>query len=74
VILLIKPSKDSVKKAKMTIKEVFARKRGRPVGQLIYELNPIIRGIGYYWRPVVSKNTIKIINGETYMLPCDLCT
>ena len=58
--LLIKPSKDSIKKAKLKIKEVFEQKRGRPVKELIAELNPIIRGIGNYWSKVVSK---KIYSG-----------
>jgi len=53
--LLIKPAKDSVKKAKVTIKEAFAKKRGRPAGELIAELNPVIRGTANYWQHVVSK-------------------
>jgi len=63
--LFIKPSKDSIKKAKITIKEAFSRKRGRPVGELISELNPIIRGTGYYWNKVVSKKIFKEI--DNYM-------
>ena len=55
VKLLIKPSKDSIKKAKLKIKDVFKRKRGRPVKELILELNPIIRGTGHYWNKAVSK-------------------
>ncbi len=53
--LLIKPSKASVKKAKETIKNVFVQLRGKPVGDLIIKLNPIIRGIGNYWSSQVSK-------------------
>lgn len=53
--LLIKPSKASVKKAKETIKNVFKQMRGRPAGDLIMKLNPIIRGIGNYWSSEVSK-------------------
>ena len=53
--LLIKPSKASVKKAKETIKNLFLQLRGRPVGDLIMKLNPIIRGIGNYWSGEVSK-------------------
>jgi RNA-directed DNA polymerase len=53
--LLIKPSKASIKKAKETIKNVFAQLRGKPVGDLITKLNPIIRGIGNYWSSQVSK-------------------
>jgi RNA-directed DNA polymerase len=54
--LLIKPSKASIKKAKETIKEVFQQYRGRPVGEIIAKLNPIIRGTGNYWSSVVSKD------------------
>jgi len=68
VKLLIKPSKDSVKKARKTIKEVFERKTGRPVKELIYELNPIIRGIGYYWNKVVSAKIMNSIDHYTWIL------
>lgn len=53
--LLIKPSKTSVKKARETIKNVFIQLRGKPVGDLIIKLNPIIRGIGNYWSSQVAK-------------------
>jgi RNA-directed DNA polymerase len=53
--LLIKPSKDSIKKAKSTIKDVFMQLRGKPVGDLIMKLNPIIRGTGNYWSTQVAK-------------------
>lgn len=53
--LLIKPSKTSVKKAFETIRNVFVQLRGKPVGDLITTLNPIIRGIGNYWSTEVSK-------------------
>ena len=53
--LLIKPSKASIKKARETIKNVFIQLRGKPVGDLIQKLNPIIRGIGNYWSTQVAK-------------------
>ena len=53
--LFIKPSKASVKKAGETIKNVFMQLRGKPVGDLITTLNPIIRGIGNYWSSQVAK-------------------
>jgi RNA-directed DNA polymerase len=61
-ILLIKPSKDSIKKAKAKIKDVFAKKNGRPVGELLKELNPVIRGIGYYWSKQVSKDIFSSVD------------
>ena len=65
--LLIKPSKASVKKAKETIKDVFSQLQGRPVGDLIMKLNPIIRGIGNYWSAQVSKKIFSIIDSYTWL-------
>lgn len=53
--LFIQPSNASVKKARETIKNVFMQLRGKPVGDLITTLNPIIRGIGNYWSSQVAK-------------------
>lgn len=55
--LLIKPSKSSVKKAMKSIKDKFQKFRGSPIGPLIMELNPLIRGTGNYWSSVVAKKT-----------------
>jgi len=60
--LLIKPSKESVKKARATIKDTFEQKKGRPAKELISELNPIIRGTGYYWNKVVASKTFSSID------------
>ena len=65
--LLIKPSKDSVKKAKETIKNVFREMKGRPVGELIMKLNPIIRGIGNYWSSEVSKKVFGNLDHYTWI-------
>lgn len=53
--LLIKPSKDSIQKAKNKIKDTFQNAKGTPVSSLLTQLNPVIRGYAYYWRHVVSK-------------------
>jgi RNA-directed DNA polymerase len=60
--LLIKPSKASVKKARETIKSVFIQLRGKPVGDLIAKLNPIIRGIGNYWSSQVAKKIFESLD------------
>lgn len=60
--LLIKPSKASIKKVKESIKTAFQEFRGRPVGEIINKLNPIIRGTGNYWSSVVSKDIYKTID------------
>ena len=46
--LPVKPSKAGVRKAKKTIKDVYAKKMGRPAKELMAELNSIIRGPGNY--------------------------
>lgn len=53
--LLIKPSKDSIKNLKISIKETFKLCRGSNVGILINRLNPILTGTANYWNTVVSK-------------------
>ncbi|MGE1115845.1 group II intron maturase-specific domain-containing protein, partial [Priestia megaterium] len=65
--LLIKPSKDSIRKAKSKIKDTFAVMRGRPVKEIIRVLNPIIRGYGQYWKHVVSKKTFGYIDNYVFL-------
>ena len=52
---LIKPSKESIKKAKRKINDIFYYCRGNSVDFLIDKLNPVIEGIGYFWRISVAK-------------------
>lgn len=65
--LLIKPSKSSVKKAKETIKNVFIQLQGRPVGDVIKKLNPIIRGIGNYWSSQVAKKIFEKLDSYIWI-------
>lgn len=53
--LLCKPSKDSINKCKIKIKDIFKQMTGCNVGQLISRVNPIIIGSANYWSSVVSK-------------------
>ncbi|WP_052948044.1 group II intron reverse transcriptase/maturase [Aneurinibacillus tyrosinisolvens] len=55
--LLIKPSKESIKKAKEKIRETVQRLYGQNVDRLIKILNPILLGYANYWKPTVSKLT-----------------
>jgi RNA-directed DNA polymerase len=65
--LLIKPSKASIKTARETIKNVFIQLRGKPVGDLIQKLNPIIRGIGNYWSTQVAKKIFGNLDHYTWI-------
>ncbi|MBT2450178.1 group II intron reverse transcriptase/maturase [Streptomyces sp. ISL-43] len=55
--MIIKPNRDAVRRRKREIKEIVRRMAGAPVADLIYRLNPIIRGWSTYYRGVVSKGT-----------------
>ena len=59
---LIKPSKESVKKAKMKINDIFKYCNGQSVDFLIEKLNPVLRGIGYFWRTSVAKKIFSDID------------
>ena len=52
---LIKPSKESIKKAKAKIDDIFKYCYGHSVDFLIEKLNPVITGIGNFWRTSVAK-------------------
>ena len=62
LLISIKPSKLSVKKARETIKNVFIEFWVRPVGDLIKKLNPIIRVTGNYWSSEVAKKIFEKID------------
>ena len=59
---LIKPSKESIKKAKERISDIFKACHGHNVDYLIEKLNPVINGIGYFWRISVAKETYNKID------------
>ena len=60
--LLIKPSKESIKKSKETISKEIQKLKGNNVSAVIDKLNPVIRGIGNYWSPSVAKQTYSNID------------
>jgi RNA-directed DNA polymerase len=64
--LFIKPSQESVKKAKARIREIFEFYKGREVGQLIEKLNPVLRGVANYWSPTVAKKIYRDL--DSYVL------
>ncbi|WP_293165947.1 reverse transcriptase domain-containing protein [Okeania sp. SIO2C9] len=64
--LLIKPSKESVRAIKLRLKEVWLKNRGREVGAVIKEINPIIRGWANYHRKMVASETFKNLDSWMY--------
>ena len=64
--LLIKPSKKSVKAVLCKIREIIKGNKQTTSGELIKQLNPIIRGWSYNYRHVVSKKTFKSIDSVIF--------
>ena len=55
--LMIQPSKKNVKAFLVKVREIIRRNNGSTQGQLIDELNPVIRGWGNYHRTQMSSQT-----------------
>jgi RNA-directed DNA polymerase len=62
VKLLIKPSKEAVRRLKMRLRREWLALRGQPVKVVIGRLNPIIRGWANYYRHVVSKQVFNTLD------------
>ncbi len=60
--LLIKPSKDFLKKTRNDIREVFLNHIGKPVDVLIGKINPIIRGKANYLNKAVSSKAFRTLD------------
>lgn len=57
--LLIKPSKESVKKFKERLRQEWKSLKGHSIDEVIERLSPILRGWANYFRVGVSKQTFK---------------
>ena len=66
--LMIKPSKENVKKVTQKLQETFdlASELGYSIDNLIRKLNPIIRGWGNYYRHFVAKGAFRRITDRTW--------
>jgi RNA-directed DNA polymerase len=62
VKLLIKPSKEAVRRLKARLRRAWLALRGQPVKAVIGRLNPIIRGWANYYRHVVSKQVFNSLD------------
>lgn len=65
--LLIKPSKESIKKCKKDIKEIFKKCNGTNVNVLLTKLNPVITGKANYWSPAVAKEIFADIDRYVWL-------
>ena len=64
--LLIKPSKKSVTNKRKELREIWLKMKGQKVSNLLYVLNPIIRGWANYYRSVVSSEVFKKMDRWMY--------
>jgi RNA-directed DNA polymerase len=64
--LLIKPSKDSIKRLMARVRAIIKANPCASAGQLIDELNPLLRGWTNYHRHVVSKKVFQKIDHDIY--------
>lgn len=64
--LLIKPSKESIKKTKETISTEIQKLKGNNISAVINTLNPIIIGVGNYWSPWVAKEKYSYIDNHIW--------
>ncbi|WP_349968127.1 group II intron reverse transcriptase/maturase [Wolbachia endosymbiont of Armadillidium arcangelii] len=60
--LLMKPSQESIKQHKFTIKHKLKGLRGATQEAVIKELNPIVRGWSQYYMLVVSRKTFELMS------------
>ncbi|MBU8906013.1 HNH endonuclease [Desertibacillus haloalkaliphilus] len=65
---IIKPSNETMKKARARIKEVFIQQTGNNVDALISKLLPVIRGYANHWKRVVSKKAFNNMDAYIFKL------
>jgi RNA-directed DNA polymerase len=64
--LLIKPSKESIRKVQEKLRELWAQAQGTNVQAVLRKLNPVIRGWATYFRTVVSKEIFQQLDSWMY--------
>lgn len=66
--LLIKPSKEAIKKQRQRLSEEMRSLRGAGPAEIIWRLNPIIRGWAAYYRPVVASEAFHRLDDHMWQL------
>ena len=67
---LIKPSKESLKKCRQDIREIFLNHKGKSVGLLISKINPVIRGKANYMNKSVASKIFKGLDKFLFHRQC----
>lgn len=66
--LLIKPSKEAIKRHRQRLSEEMRSLRGADPAEIIWRLNPIIRGWAAYYRPVVASEAFHRLDDHMWQL------
>ncbi|TSB18518.1 group II intron reverse transcriptase/maturase [Streptomyces benahoarensis] len=66
--LLVKPSKDAVKRIRKRLRDEVLTLRGANASAVVKKLNPIIRGWATYYRSGVSKRTFTSLDHYVWLL------
>ena len=64
--LLIKPSKESVKRHNRSIRDALRAMRGAPQDAVIRKLNPIVKGWSRYYCSAVSRKAFEWLGDQTH--------
>ncbi len=65
--LLIRPSKEYVKKCRADLREIFLKNRGKHIDYLIGKINSVIRGKANYMNKVVSSKIFKDLDNYLFI-------
>jgi RNA-directed DNA polymerase len=66
--LLIKPSKDAIKRTRQRLSAEMRALRGARPAEIIWRLNPVIRGWAAYYRPVVASEAYHRLDDHLWPL------
>ncbi|MCB0386534.1 MAG: group II intron reverse transcriptase/maturase, partial [Bdellovibrionales bacterium] len=66
-LLIIKPSKKSIKAIKRKVFDIIKKSGSLPADKLIYQLNPVLRGWANYHRYIISKHVFSRIDNDIYL-------
>ena len=65
---LTRPSRDAMKKIRRRLADELRAMRGDPESQVIYTLNPVIRGQANYYRTGASKKSFQSLDNYLWQL------
>ena len=64
--VLTRPSRDAMKKIRRRLADELRAMRGSPVAEVIYVLNPVIRGQANYYRTGASKKAFQALDSHLW--------